>query len=218
MKIRTNYVSNSSSASFVVKVRDWSADKNSKILISKKDIEKLTEFGFKWMEGYENNILFNPGKTVKSMEEFNENEQINLYMDCVCNEDEIYEFLFKNKIPFIASIHYDHELWVYKGGDYYEVFQNYAVQYLMQSESTKNYFIKQIFESKPYQKIYLNKENKNDDLIYHQAMRIAEYKQIIEKLVKDKFTEEEWNKINQIVSEIKGKEWFEELKKWKELN
>ena len=218
MKVRNGYVSNSSSSSFVVKVRDFSLKKNNKILISKKDIEKLTEFGFEWMGGYEGNILFCPEKVVKSMNEFNENEQINLYMDCTCNEDEIYEFLFKNKIPFIASIHYDHELWVYNGGDYYEIFQNYAMQYLMQSESTKDWFIKQTLESKPYQKIYLNKKNQNDEVIYWQAMRITEYKHIIEKLVKDKFTEKEWNKINRIVSEINGKEWFEELKKWRELN
>lgn len=157
MKIRTNYVSNSSSSSFVVEVK-YNTYIQDKILVTDEQIEKLTEFGFKWMKGYSNNIVFHPGEIVKSIEDFKEKEDVNLYYDVTCNEEDVYEFLFANHIPFIASIHYDDWLYVYKGGDYYEIFANFANQYLM-NRNNKFFFDIILPRSKPYEKIYLKEKN-----------------------------------------------------------
>lgn len=159
MKIRSNYVSNSSSSSFVVEVRN--TFKSANFLISKEKICQLVGYGFQWMGGFVQNIVFYPAEKKKSESDFSEKENMNLYFDVVCNEDEVYEYLFKNHIPFIASIHNDDELWVYEGGDYYEVFTNYANMYFFNrsSEFLKDFFINKIIPySKPYQKIYLNED------------------------------------------------------------
>ena len=158
MKIRSNFVSNSSSSSFVVIVRENEFnDRSRKFLISDKEIKKLIKFGFKYMKGYSKALIIKPEQFVKSIDEFCKEESINLYKDCLCNQEDISDFLFKNKIPFIASIHNDDELWVYKGENYYEVIQNYMSQYLMNSgsEILEKAMIEEIKNSKPYRKVSL---------------------------------------------------------------
>ena len=89
---------------------------------------------------------------------FDDEESINLYMDCLCNQEDISDFLFENKIPFIALIHNNDELWVYKGGDYYEIIQNYMFQFLMHfgNELLEKEKIEEIKNSKPYRKVLLS--------------------------------------------------------------
>lgn len=216
MKIRKGYVSNSSTASFVVEVRDCFKSKG-KLLISKDKINQLVGYGFKWMDGFVQNIVFMPGNVKKSFADFKDKENVNLYFDVVCNEDEVYEFLFKNHIPFIASIHYDHELWVYGGGNYYEIFSNYAAQYLMNSSSkfAKDSFIKKMIPlSKPYCKVYLNGK-KDDNSISNKIFALAEYEKIYAKYAKKKFTKKEWKKIESFLDNVRGREFYEEIRKMK---
>ena len=218
MKIRKGYVSNSSSSSFVVEVRD--NFKSKKLLIPKNTINKLVSYGFKWMNGYSQNIVFVPAEEKKSFANFSDNENVNLYFDVTCNEEEVYEFLFKNHIPFIASIHYDYELWVYNGGDYYEIFNNYATQYLMNNSSkyTRDMFINKLIPlSKPYRKVYLNAKNDEDSSISNAILLLEKYEKIYAKFAKEKFSPEEWKKIEDFLHEIRGKEFFEELKKIKDF-
>ena len=151
MKVRNGFVSNSSSSSFVVVYRVAFRDKECGV--SNEMVEKLLNFGFKWRRGYPNSMIFdnnyNPRNFPDSVEDFDEYEYINLYHDVICNQDEVSDFLFENKIPFIASMHNDEELWVYKGGDYYEVIQNFAIQFLQNDVD---------FKEEPYKKIYLKKD------------------------------------------------------------
>lgn len=101
MKIRTGLVSNSSSSSFVVRLKR-SLDENG-IQLSADEIEKLLAFGFKPAE-------FTFASTVESSG-FNEVEleSVGAYCLCYsvsCNQDEVVEFLVGENIPFEASCHY----------------------------------------------------------------------------------------------------------------
>ena len=217
MKIRKGYVSNSSTASFVVEVRDFFKSKD-KLLISKEKINKLVGYGFRWMDGFVQNIVFMPGNEKKSFADFKDNENANLYFDVICNEDEVYEFLFRNRIPFIASIHYDHELWVYRGGSYYEIFTNYAVQYLMNDSSkfTRDMFINKFIPlSKPYRKVYLNKKNNEDSSVSDTILLLEKYEKVCAKFAKKKFSQQEWKKIEDFLHDIRGNEFYKEIKKIK---
>lgn len=219
MKIRKCFVSNSSTASFVIKVRDYSMDNGkNQFLITKDQIEKLTEYGFQWMRGWPDNLVFSPTEPVKSIDEFEEKEPISLYFDVICNEEDVMEFLFDNKIPFISSVHYDYELVVYKGGDYYEVFTNYPMQYLANNSNEiveKNFIEKLIPLSHPYMKVYLDPEKNDDTSISSKILLLDKYEKVFAKFAKERLSEEEWNKIEKFLEDVRVKEFFEEIKKIK---
>ena len=110
MKTRNGFVSNSSSSSFIVKVKDYFGAKSVKKL-TKDQIKKIEKFGFR--------------KTVAGCPDSVDNDSyiqalisrnyFNYGYTVTCNQDEPIEFLLKNRISFEAEIHYGHESWYYDG-------------------------------------------------------------------------------------------------------
>lgn len=97
MKTRSGFVSNSSTSSFIVRVKDIfsvkSKGKGNRI-ISKEQESLLLGYGFK----------SNPYRDT-------------LEKEILCNQDIVMTFLVKNKIPFTADINYECQSVVYDGGD-----------------------------------------------------------------------------------------------------
>ena len=100
MKIRNGFVSNSSSSSFVVKIKEFDYTNNKMIVfLTEEEITLLENYGFKKTEqSYPSKIDVTGIKPNSSGE--------NLAYKVVCNQDEVISFLVENNIPFIASIHY----------------------------------------------------------------------------------------------------------------
>jgi ethanolamine utilization protein EutQ (cupin superfamily) len=121
MKIRNGFVSNSSSSSFLVEHIGFL--KKSKKL-NKNTINKLVKFGFK-----------ETGATIPSDFIYDKDgpiviegktEILNYGMNVICNQDDVVEFLVKNNISFIASIHYDHITYIFNKNDEYIMAYNNA--------------------------------------------------------------------------------------------
>lgn len=81
MKIRSGFVSNSSSSSFTVYLKDLGSHKSANL--SDDQLDALAQNGFTTDKYYAT-------------------------FDASCNQDEVAKFLIENKIPFKASCHYDH--------------------------------------------------------------------------------------------------------------
>lgn len=212
MKLRVGFVSNSSSASFVVVVRDYSFEKKyceRKILKEKEDL--LINFGFQYMKGYPHHLLTSPGEIVDSIDEFGEKEEINLYFDVLCNEDEVTDFLFEHKIPFMASIQNDVYLMVYDGkSDYYEIFTDYAKYYLIYGNTGKSAF--ELFKYvKPYYKEKINGDAKEELFLGNKILRFQEELETIGKEAKEFFSKKELEKINDFIYK-RAKERIERTK------
>lgn len=84
MKTRNGFVSNSSSSSFVVTHKPIIlGDKTPKRILKDSEIRKLKKYGFEF-NGYDYTYSVS------------------------CNQDDVIEFLLKEKIPFTAECHYGH--------------------------------------------------------------------------------------------------------------
>ena len=154
MKIRTGFVSNSSTASFIVRIKqdDWHNEKDELFIANEEDVIKLEEYGF------ERTDLTNPFKTRGVfVNEKDSDKYLSMKYFVTCNEDEVIEFLVKNNIPFKASVHYDHRYVSYKKDSNY-VFQatNYGLIFNMYGENHFDYLTEEQLEEfilKPYRKI-----------------------------------------------------------------
>ena len=125
MKIRTGFVSNSSTSSFVVKTKElWNKEKEEDTIATEEDIKKLIGYGFQKADGV------GPFNTVT----IDENGDIFWY-HVVCNQHEPLDFLLKNNIPFKASIHYDQSYMSFRrGADHVFVAHNYGIEADMYGE------------------------------------------------------------------------------------
>lgn len=138
MKVRSGYVSNSSSSSFLVKIRDVFHKVKG---ITKEQIELLTRYGFKWVDGTPRDVFYGNFNIHKDDTDFKQNDNINLYYDSLCQEDVVSDFLFQHKIPFLASVHYDEWLWVYNGNDHYDIWPCYPEMIYMQGDNYRPEFV-----------------------------------------------------------------------------
>jgi len=130
MKIRMGFVSNSSSSSFLVFLKDDSIFGPPKefTLTDEENIKKLEEYGFK----YSNTI--SPFKIIFHNKEEDE-EYTSMKYFVVCNQDEVISFLVKNNIPFKSSCQYDQEFISYqKDSDYILKAENFGMSLDMYGE------------------------------------------------------------------------------------
>ena len=125
MKIREGFVSNSSTASFLIKYKEF-LNTDNKSLLSKKEIDFINKLGFyKTYASYPDQILDQDDKIIDT-------DFYNYGYFIICNEFDIIEELIKNKIPFIADCHYDQYTVVYeRNSKYVDVFINGGKHYSM---------------------------------------------------------------------------------------
>jgi hypothetical protein len=102
MKIRIGFISNSSSSSFIVYKKRISP-KDTVKLLTRKQSNLLDKFGFK-------------------------GDDFSVSYEVICNQDEVIIFLLKNRIPFTAECHYDHETLLYQGKELIYEFPNFGKQ------------------------------------------------------------------------------------------
>lgn len=128
MKSRNGYVSNSSSSSFIVVLKD----ENGRPSIVTRDQEAmLLGYGFKYVKGNWKTALTDGADLFGTKEGFHQSEPVAMYYDIVCNEDEVEEFLIENRIPFAESGHYGDFLKQYDGiHDYYDTYANAGTNFL----------------------------------------------------------------------------------------
>jgi len=150
MKTRNGYVSNSSSSSFVVRIRNCAS---STLNLDDGRIATLLEMGFKWCSGSSRSILFDGIEQRHCIDDFRTFEDVNLALDVICNDEEVSEVLFREHIPFVASIHYDEWLWVYDGGECYDVWANYPQMVLHFSDYNPASILR---FTKPYSRKYID--------------------------------------------------------------
>jgi len=136
MKIRSGFVSNSSSSSFIVRVHEPKHDKKTGKFICYANVltptkeKKLKEFGF--FKTYAHSPSQVPVRAEDQRQEEKDvikekYENYNYGYDIICNQDDITYFLLKNRIPFVSEQHYGHRHIFYDGKDKVIVAINFGV-------------------------------------------------------------------------------------------
>ena len=211
MKVRNGYVSNSSSASFVVVLREKDNNLQIKKFLSKEEEKLLYDFGFRYMKG-KWQWCIDSCDDINIEDNYDLNDEVCMYMDCLSNEDEIYNFLFKNKIPFKANCSNGCQLWIYDGkSDYYEVFMNYGNLFEMYGNNREMFDKLYMEYTIPYEKVFI-KDKTCDSSVGYQIKLLAEKMIKFGSKAKEYFTEEEFKKIWGFINTI-SKEEIENMKK-----
>ena len=129
MKARACFVSNSSSSSFVVVLRDENGNATN---VTPEQEQILLAYGFKYINAYWRHALVNGAEKHDSKDGFDSQNSIAMTYDVVCNQDEVMEFLFEHKIPFVESEEYDTQTVHYDGEhDYYDTYVNAGNSFLI---------------------------------------------------------------------------------------
>ena len=149
MKSRFGYVSNSSSSSFIVVLTNRDGGFTHGIT---EDQEWLLHgYGFRYAGGYWKSVLMYGSELFNKKEDLPAGSSISMYYDVTCNEDEVEEFLFRNKIPFVASEHYDMRIVDYDGKhDYYDTFYNDGIRHLMYGVGNEDSFLSIAARMRPF--------------------------------------------------------------------
>lgn len=108
MIIRTGFISNSSSSSFVVKINEFFPGRE-KPDITKDEIDLLKKYGFKQTHtGTPSYIESLGGDIIEDVK----GDYLAYFV--ICNQNQVIKFLIENNIPFIAACHYGHDFMIYK--------------------------------------------------------------------------------------------------------
>jgi len=139
MKIRTCFVSNSSSSSFIVIGTTY--DGKAKSLLNAKQLEILKNMGFKPTSyPFASKIIL-----MSEVEEGNDWK-----FEVVCNQDDVIEELIKAKIPFQACCHYgrEHIFWDGKSSWVIEA-KNFGVALEGIAEKFMSFMVKEEIQTVP---------------------------------------------------------------------
>ena len=130
MKIRVGFVSNSSTASFIVQTKpsEWDRlcdQEASTITLPKEKVDLLKKHGFwptKESDPFAREMGAIRGKT---------EDDTFLTFRITCNHDYVLQFLVANDIPFKASVHYGDTLYSYDVEDEnIYILRNFGMEYL----------------------------------------------------------------------------------------
>ena len=172
MKIRSGFVSNSSTASFIVKTKPTEWDKlfhkeETIRVMPSTEIEFLKKCGFiptNSTNPFEKELTTQFGDP-EEKPETEDDTLLRLWM--VCNHDYGLRFLVANNISFKASIHYGHHLYSYDRDDaYIYVLNNFGMEYLnhpKKLEDELNDPEMDWVDGKPFRKIKVSKYLKGYD-------------------------------------------------------
>jgi hypothetical protein len=162
MKTRNGFISNSSSASFVIpleKVTHLGDNKTTReTLLSQEEIDLL--IGYRFWKSCNRDPFCHPSDWGYRCDhcEGNKNKELctsevfgDMYLryDISCNEDEPIQFLLEHDIPFYAGMNYNGQLMVYKKGmKKVLILQNEGIKYIwgMMYERSNKYFKKTKFD------------------------------------------------------------------------
>lgn len=114
MKVRSGFVSNSSSSSFIVKNRESFPfpGRDNEPKLTEEDIKLLEGYGFfRVARSYASELEAKRGEVESSVDD----DTFGYYV--ICNEDEVIAFLLKNNIPFTAATQYGHTHLFYEKND-----------------------------------------------------------------------------------------------------
>lgn len=129
MKIRSGFVSNSSSSSFVVNYKKVEGEKII-CLLKPKEQQLLTSFGFELSSYSFGNYCGQFYEAEPAPEDIVYG--LTYVYEVSRNQDRVVTFLLQHKIPFIASIEYDTHVYLYDGkSDYFLKFLNSGTLFSM---------------------------------------------------------------------------------------
>jgi hypothetical protein len=176
MKIRNGFVSNSSSSSFLVKIKSDEMEKifleSNKTFLSKENMKLLKQYHFQ-----ETNC--NDAFLLENVDSFDskkdlQSEKSYLYYNIVCNQDYVMSLLVKNNIPFTAAIHYGHELAVFeKDSEMVYFFKNFGRIFHSYDSIKENIEEIKMYGNKPYTTVPI-KNYQYEDKEIKQIMRYTE--------------------------------------------
>ncbi len=165
MKVRKGFVSNSSSSSFIIMIKEEAPTIKDKkdmfFLANDEDIKKLRNFGFQ-----ESNAT-SPFRTNEDDTHGEHYEgPLSMHYYVTCNQDEVIYFLVKNNIPFKAACHYRCYFTSYrKNSNYILTARNFGYELCMYGED--KFALQHMKEMLPFEKLdkekWLKKNNWDEE-------------------------------------------------------